>query len=236
MTNELLKNHQIISNQRFERKFYLPALPDCVFDEMFKRHPMRFREVYPQRSVNNIYLDTFDLGNYIDNVAGVSNRIKVRIRWYGASWGVNDNPRLELKIKNNMLGAKISFQLRDICVDEKLSKLKINNLFEASDVPAHMLLYLKSLDLILMNHYIRKYYQSFDGKYRITVDSMMTYYRLSQLSNTFFHKQTNKNVKIIELKYDKDYDEQAKNVTCHFPFRVSKISKYVEGVQKLGIC
>jgi len=87
-----------------------------------------------------------------------------------------------------------------------------------------------------MNHYIRKYYQSFDGKYRITVDSMMDYFRLSQLSNTFSHKQTNKNVKIVELKYDKDYDEQAKNVTCHFPFRVSKISKYVEGVQKLGIC
>ena len=175
MTNKLLKRFQSVSNQRFERKFYLPALPDCAFDEMFKRHPMRFREVYPQRSVNNIYLDTFDLGNYNDNVAGVSNRIKVRIRWYGAGWGVNDNPRLELKIKNNMLGAKISFQLRDICVDEKLSKLKINNLFEASDVPEHMLLYLKSLDLILMNHYIRKYYQSFDGKYRITVDSMMTY-------------------------------------------------------------
>lgn len=236
MTMEILKNIQSISNQRFERKFYLPTLPESALDEMLKHHPMRFRYVYPQRFVNNIYLDTFDLGNYIDNIAGVSKRIKVRIRWYGNSWGVNENPKLELKIKNNMLGAKISFPLKDFCIDESLSKLKINNLFKASDVPAHMLLYLKSLDLILMNRYTRKYYQSFDGRYRITIDSLMTYYRLSQLKNTFSQKQTNKNAKIVELKYNKDHDDQAKNVTCHFPFRVSKNSKYVEGINKLGIC
>jgi len=40
----------------------------------------------------------------------------------------------------------------------------------------------------------------------------------------------------VELKYDKDNDEQVNIVTSHLPFRVSKVSKYVEGVKRLGIC
>jgi hypothetical protein len=236
MTDGISKNLESISNQRYERKFYLPALPRSTFEVILKHHPMRFCEVYPQRYVNNIYLDTIDMGNFSDNVVGVSKRLKVRLRWYGALMGVAEKPKLELKIKNNLLGTKMSFQLRGFGVDRELSKSKINNIFDGSGIPQQMFLYLKSLDLVLMNRYTRKYYQSYDGRYRITVDSMMDYYRLSQLSNTFSHKASNKNVTIVELKYDKDNDEQVNIVTSHLPFRVSKISKYVEGVKRLGIC
>lgn len=229
------KRQNFLPDQRFERKFYLPGLSKRVFEVMLKNHPMRFREVYPQRFVNNIYLDTFDLSNYSDSVIGISKRMKVRLRWYGALKGNIEKPRLELKIKNNMLGAKAGFQLNEISIDNELSKIRIINLFRASNIPMHLLLYLKSLHLVLMNRYIRKYYRSSDGNYRITVDSMVNYYRLSQLRNSFSHKATNKNVTIIELKYDKACDKYAKYVTCHFPFRVNKISKYLEGVKKLGI-
>jgi len=236
MNRKMSQNTESISNERFERKFYLPTLPFGAFEVMLKHHPMRFREVYPQRYVNNIYLDTFDFENYSDNVVGVSKRMKVRIRWYGVSKGAVLNPRLELKIKKNMLGTKKIFQLNELSIDEELSKPSITKLFESSNISHDVLLYLKSLDVVLMNGYTRKYFCSSNGKYRITVDLGVDYYRLYQLRNSFLHKATTKYGVIVELKYDKDYDGHAKYITCHFPFRVSKISKYVEGVKKLGIC
>ena len=63
MNRKMSQNTESISNERFERKFYLPTLPFGAFEVMLKHHPMRFREVYPQRYVNNIYLDTFDFEN-----------------------------------------------------------------------------------------------------------------------------------------------------------------------------
>ena len=86
-----------------------------------------------------------------------------------------------------------------------------------------------------MNRYSRKYYRSGDGKYRITIDSNLGYYKLLQLNNNFSHKIIDKNARIIELKYDKDSDDRAKNVTNYFPFRISKSSKYIEGVDRLKI-
>jgi len=231
-----LKNLSKLARHRYERKFCFSTLSRNDIEVIIKHHPMRFYEVYPQRFVNNIYLDTIGMDNYFDNVDGVSKRIKVRIRWYGDLMGAVEKPKLELKIKNNMLGTKLSYKLSKLSIDKELSKSKINNIFEISDVPLYMLLYLKSLNLTLMNQYNRKYYRSIDGKYRITVDTNLGYYKLSQLNNTFLHSIVNKDEIIIELKYDKDYDEQAKKVTSHFPFRISKNSKYVEGVKRLRIC
>ena len=41
-----------------------------------------FTPIYNERTVNNIYLDTIGLTNFYDNVYGVTNRTKLRIRWY----------------------------------------------------------------------------------------------------------------------------------------------------------
>lgn len=236
MTEKISKNLWSISNPRYERKFYLPTLLGSSFEIILRHHPIHFREVYPKRFVNNIYLDTNDLRNYSDNVVGISKRMKVRLRWYGTLFTTVEKPKLELKIKNNLLGTKPSFQLRKFNVDTELSKLLLNDIFEDSDIRRDLFLYLKSLDLVLMNRYERKYFQSVDGKFRVTVDSKMEYYKLNQLKNGFTNKVEDKNKTIVELKYGKDNDEEANNVTSRFPFRVNKISKYVEGVKNLGIC
>ncbi len=221
--------------QRYERKFYLPVLLRNEFELIIKHHPFRFHEVYPQRFVNNIYLDTINMDNYFDNIYGVSRRLKVRIRWYGDLMGSIEKPKLEIKKKNNSLGTKLSFQLNKLTISNKLSKSTISNIFETSETPANMIPYLKSLNLVLMNRYSRKYYRSGDGKYRITIDSNLGYYKLLQLNNNFSHKIIDKNATIIELKYDKDSDDRAKNVTNYFPFRITKSSKYIEGVDRLKI-
>ena len=61
---------------------------------LVKLHPSMFYEPYPPRYVNNLYLDTEDMENYLDNVSGVAERRKVRIRWYGDLFGDIGRPML----------------------------------------------------------------------------------------------------------------------------------------------
>ena len=81
--------------------------------------------------------------------------------------------------------------------------------------------------------YSREYYLSHCKKYRITKDSNLDYYKISNSNNLFIGKQTDKNSIILELKYhEKDY-KLAKNLSNHIPFRITKSSKYVNGIQKI---
>jgi len=80
------------SNPRYERKFVADGftLPEVL--ALVRRHPAAFREVYPARSVNNLYLDSPEFSDYHDHVNGVAHRNKTRIRWYGAWSGRLDAP------------------------------------------------------------------------------------------------------------------------------------------------
>ena len=40
------------------------------------------RKKYPERIVNSIYFDDLDFSSVSDNIAGVPNRLKTRLRWY----------------------------------------------------------------------------------------------------------------------------------------------------------
>ena len=82
-----------------------------------------------------------------------------------------------------------------------------------------------------MNRYMRKYFLSFDKKYRITIDFNQAFYRLS--NNTLLRKHVDQNNVILELKYDSHNDDDARYITNNFPFRLSKNSKYVNGVHNL---
>ena len=67
--------------------------------------PAFFKEIYYERRVNNIYLDSFDYANYYANINGEQNRVKQRIRWYGDTFDAK-TPILEYKIKHGELGIK----------------------------------------------------------------------------------------------------------------------------------
>ena len=73
-------------------------------------HPAGLRTAYPPRRVNNLYLDTRNLANFTANTSGLSQREKVRLRWYGDGMTVI-RPILERKQKSNMLGRKVQFTL-----------------------------------------------------------------------------------------------------------------------------
>lgn len=221
---------------RYERKFLVSGLSRYEIESIVKNHPAMFIEAYPQRYVNNIYLDTSSMAYYFDNVEGLSQRLKVRIRWYGNLFESIEKPVLEFKIKKGMVGGKESHSLKSFYLDEKYSQNVQQELFAESGLSDAMVEYLKPLQFSLLNRYCRKYFESADHKFRITIDFDMEFYKLHPANNLFNEKRIDHSNTVVELKYSADYDNPARSITNYFPFRVTKSSKYASGIERLYEC
>ena len=91
---------------RYERKFLIRGLEKNQVESIIKSHPGHFSEIFESRIINNIYFDTVNMSNFSENIIGISNRSKIRIRWYGSTFGNVENPLLEIKFKKGLLGRK----------------------------------------------------------------------------------------------------------------------------------
>ena len=220
---------------RYERKYVAPGLSREEIEALIKMHPAMFSEIFHERFVNNIYFDSLGMNNYFANIDGLQHRVKCRIRWYGDIFGQIDKPILELKIKDGLMGKKESYVLENFTLDEHFHLEDLREVFQKSELPEIVGMDLMTLQPALLNRYKRKYFQTADRKYRITIDSSVAYYRIEPHENTFLQKSTDEVNIIVELKYNKENDPLAERISHSFPFRLSRNSKYVNGVQRLFI-
>ncbi|OHA14946.1 MAG: hypothetical protein A3A10_00910 [Candidatus Tagabacteria bacterium RIFCSPLOWO2_01_FULL_42_9] len=212
------------AKKRYERKFFISDfnLPEVI--SLIKLHPACFRENYPERTINNIYLDSFDMKDYQNNLAGIGKRLKTRIRWYGD--GAINEPILEFKLKENLLGSKLSYPL--ICFQwGKNLNATVQKAIRRSEIPALLKSYLSGLRCSSINGYSRRYYESADKAIRLTLDSDIRFYS----DNKKAIDKDNSSL-ILELKYNQPHDERGREISNRFPFRATKISKYAVGVEK----
>jgi hypothetical protein len=220
-------------NWRYEKKFFLDHCGPLEIELAIKMNPFLFSEIFYQRFVNSIYLDTHELKSYFDNVDGNSSRFKVRIRWYGDLFGIVEKPVLELKIKDGMVGTKVSYPLQPFRLETGFSLKNLNFSILESEVPERLKKDLSFFQLSLLNRYSRKYYLSANKLFRITLDSKLVFYRLFQSCNNFLKHITDAS-SILELKYDRTDVKYGELVTNHFSFRVTKSSKYIQGLKGLS--
>tara|TARA_Y100000310_G_scaffold82715_1_gene79296 strand:- start:1037 stop:1735 length:699 start_codon:yes stop_codon:yes gene_type:complete len=218
---------------RYEKKFFIEHLSKEEITSLIKHHPAFFKEIYKERQINNIYLDTPALTSFLDNVEGNNRRIKARIRWYGNFFGKITKPVLELKVKSGALGTKLHYKLKPFTLTKGFSFTTLEANFKQSNLPEWLGEKLKHLQPILFNTYKRKYYLSADKQYRLTVDRNIIYYSATPLNNKFLITQAIKPPIIVELKYDQNHDLEAHHITQAFPFRLDKHSKYATGVYQL---
>ncbi len=222
------------SNLRYERKFLAERMTPAEVLHIVRRHPAMFREPYPPRSVNNVYLDTPALGDYHDHVRGVANRAKLRIRWYGPSGVTLDEPVLEHKLKRGLVGGKVSHPLPLIrlAAGEPLSVTDaVRNCPEA---PATLRAAARSRIPSLVNRYQRRYFVSADGHFRLTVDWDLQFadFRRFAAGGPFSAADF---AVIIELKYSPACAGSAAAVVANsLPFRLARCSKYVLGIERLS--
>lgn len=204
---------------RYERKYRIEGLSPPWVNQALRSHPASFRPLFPDRQVNNIYFDTPTLDEFYQNVAGNPQRRKHRLRWYGTVSEQLLSPVFEIKIKDGELGSKESQALPTTPWSE------LRTLFR--QVPA-----LKYLPLrpVLINSYQRSYWGSADGRFRITIDSKLNFAPFSwshpPVKTQFFDDMAC----VLELKYEQEDDQAAQAIFAHLPFRLTKNSKYVMGV------
>lgn len=225
--------NDMLNDYRYERKFFVSALTGPEIELMVKLHPASFSEIYHERFINNIYLDSVDMRNYFDNVDGLRDRVKVRIRWYGDLFGYIDKPVLELKIKRGLVGRKESYPLVPFSMDENLERNTLVDVFSRSEIPEILRLDLNWLEASLLNRYRRKYFQSADRRYRITIDSDMEFYQIRAYNNAFLHRSVDRDSLVVELKYTTENDQHVEQIANLFPVRVTRSSKYVNGIERV---
>jgi len=236
MKNYMENNNKDLKDFRYERKFIISELNKFEIEYLIKHHPAMFSEIFYERNVNNIYFDSENLKNYHSNLAGNSQRLKIRIRWYGKLSGFIKNPVLEIKIKENQLGRKLSFPLKSFILNKKFSiEFLQKEVLEKSNLPAWLVEKLRIERPNLLNTYRRKYFISFDKKYRVTLDKDMVFFKIRNKNNLFNEKITFESINVLELKYLYEFSKNAEKITNYFPFRLSAISKYVSGIDLLNI-
>jgi hypothetical protein len=222
-----------VKKWRYERKFVVPGLDNFEIETHLKMHPAMFSQVYHQRSVNNLYLDWPGLNNFWENIIGQSHRLKVRIRWYGDFLGLIEKPVLELKIKNGYLGGKLSFPLSSFALDDTLKLRNVLSIIGNSTIPNLLKPDFSNLKFSLLNSYKRKYFLSADKKFRVTIDSDLVYHAINSRKNEFIRCPDRSYDTIVEMKYDREFDDQAHHVSDWFLFRYTRSSKYVEGIKRV---
>lgn len=205
---------------RYERKYRIEGVPEALVHQVVRLNPGSFQIAYPDRWVNSIYLDDSTSRALQDNLAGISNRTKYRVRWYGENIRQGQKPNIEEKIKMNMLGSKNVTRLPDFIFDEQFdlaAYLQAN-----TNLPSDM-------RPVVLVRYRRAYYLSLDGQVRATIDRNIQYFPF-QGSRLPLLSPVEDPAIILEVKHEEDTSEDRLNAIYQaIPFRMTKNSKFVEG-------
>ena len=204
-----------MKDQRIEKKFVYDH--GDVSYKYFLISGM-FKEVYPKRVVNSIYLDTDIYQDVWDNINGFGNRKKTRIRWYNKL--NNSKVFLEVKKKIGFVTQKKVEELGNFKNFDELDYF----IKEEEYIKTNLLLSKKiNLKKTLLIQYQRNYYELPDKKLRVTVDNDLKIYQ--SFSSNFI----NLDKTIIELKYDVKHSSYVNNFIKknYLSNRNQKFSKYV---------
>lgn len=191
-----------------------------------------FYKSYNNRYVNSIYLDSFNYSNYEENLAGLSNRSKARLRWYSDEpFSKISNKKdifFEIKIRKNLFGSKLIHKLNFSDIPDSCDTTSL--IFYLRKVlPLDFLPYIDHCSIFSLGvSYEREYYENFTKKLRLTVDKNINFFKINS-SNIFNFDQIEKNkldYGVLEIKIPEkifgDTDVVNFNLTEITPGRHSK--------------
>ena len=219
----------MISEYRFERKWVHNNNDNLNLINKLIRSEFFFNFTFVKRKVNSIYFDDINNTSVLENLYGLENKKKIRIRWYGDNKIIN-NPRLEIKKKKGFITEKKVFNLPEInylyfpnintinkirlIVEKKLIKKKLIK---------------KQLYPILSTHYEREYLLSNNNLIRATIDNNISSINLKNESKSNINKNYF-NTTILELKYPVKLDYYVRDKLKNMTLRLTKNSKFVNSI------
>ena len=217
-----IKPHEpVVSELRFEKKFMIPIHELPAFEMQLARYACS--PIHKPRWINNLYADTHGYEHLNENIEGLSERKKLRFRWYGKQHG-EINVTAEFKIKVDDTNTKKSIKLGKINFPKETP---LDNLFERclqkwDSLQDPIIQTPHGYQATLLNRYNRCYFLSADERIRITIDTPIYF----QNALNGIHAEQQK-FAIVELKCPKSHIIYGDLL----PYQLSKSSKYVEGLQ-----
>ena len=177
------------------------------------------------REINNIYFDTLNFDSAQNNLDGISNRTKYRVRWYQKNFKYS-KCNIELKIKRAKLNSKFiiptNLSYTEI-INKDLYDLVKDNLDDKYIYDRN--LYIQKFFPTVQNKYQRSYY-SYDD-IRITYDTEIHYKNLRIKS---LNKWNADNLNVLEIKFNEEKLNQARQLISRMPFVPKRHSKYLRGL------
>ena len=173
-----------INKKRYERKFIIKNKNCLEILNLLYKSNFFFKSHFPNRNVNSIYFDTKYLKCIKENLDGISNRKKFRIRWYG-DYNNIINPNFEIKIKSNFETTKKTFEMK------KFEKTKLNsdeNLKNLSNYINKRFFFNNYLNPTTLISYERIYLISADNLIRATIDFNIKSMKLLNSREDFFRE------------------------------------------------
>lgn len=177
------------------------------------------------REINNIYYDTLNFESAKNNLDGISNRTKYRVRWYKKNLRYS-NCNVELKIKRAKLNKKIiiptNFNYSEIINKDLFELIKDsldNNILNDRN------LYVQKFFPTIQNRYQRIYYLF--NNIRMTYDTKI-YYKNLRIRN--MDEWKNDNLNVLEIKFNQDKLDQARELISRIPLTPMRHSKYLRGL------
>jgi hypothetical protein len=134
------------------------------------------------------------------------------------------------------VSGKASNRLAPLAMNGHVSRTDLEAAFDGAQLPDWTRMALRHLQPSLLNRYRRYYFQSADGRFRLTVESGFQFAaaRQGQSLEVAFSPPTSQVV--IELKYGVVQAEEAARIANALPFRLARCSKYVLGVASVAVC
>jgi|TARA_B110001452_G_scaffold255158_1_gene247307 SPX domain protein involved in polyphosphate accumulation len=207
--------------KRFERKWVFNSIDHNQLFILLNRSNFSFVTQFLDRQVNSIYFDDEHHTSIIQNIDGIAEKKKYRLRWYGEFASIK-NPTFEIKSKKGFEVSKKNFDL---------PKIHNFNLFDYNDIKKIEILindtfnFKNKLFPILTTHYLRSYFISSNMLVRSTVDRNLKSILLYNNRNLNIIKEY-KDI-ILEFKYDLNLDEYVRKNLGNISSRFSKNSKFV---------
>ncbi len=190
---------------------------------------------HPSRSVNSVYFDDPAYSAVRDNLAGVSDRQKIRLRWYHNEEREKiHGARLEVKHRTGRLGHKDKYPLSTF--EKDLLQTEYRDLF----LSLHP--HLGGDDVFpLENHlspalhvsYQREYYEGQNG-IRVTFDRSINFYAPLAHSRPFSDTAVSYAYTIMEIKFDPTQKDNVSKSLRRLNLTPKRHSKYLVGLSAFG--
>lgn len=223
-------NNDFRQGERYENKMFVENVDDGLIEKYLSSQSSFLTKPYPDRFVNSLYFDNYDLQNYRDNIEGQSDRIKVRLRWYGDLENVSGGS-LEFKIKRGKLGYKTQIKCPPFQILNKSHREIID--YIGNQLQGKSRIAFEQYPVITqLVKYKRAYYEAADSSLRLTIDRNICFFDQSTSVHYNLHCGVYRpEWAIIEFKSPPHANNHMANAINQLPFQVTKSSKYIMATQ-----